>query len=75
MASVSQHEAVDWVALRAKLPPLDKSPESKVIRMKVFKQFDSHGNGYFLYSYIIIVDFLYIFRYIPVALAAHILEV
>ena len=43
----NHHEAIDWVALRLKLPPLDKSPESKAIRMKVFKQFDPNGNGYF----------------------------
>ena len=46
--SHSQHNAIDWVALRSKLPPLDKSPESKAIRMKIFKQFDPNGNGYLI---------------------------
>ena len=46
MSSTHHQEPIDWVALRSKLPPIDKSLESKASRAKVFKQFDPNGNGY-----------------------------
>jgi hypothetical protein len=45
-AAKAEEPHVDWDALKKRMPPLDKSEESKEARLKLFKRMDVNSNGY-----------------------------
>ena len=50
MAAASKSKSIDLVALRAALPPTDRSDDSKKKRAKIFKDFDPNSNGYLSFA-------------------------